>query len=173
MSVTAGRKAEVIKTYAKKPGDTGSPEVQVAILSERINNLTEHFKSHVKDNHSRRGLLKMVGQRRQLLDYLRRTNEASYKNLIEKLGIRRTFVPRGALEPSAFRRATQERVRSIEPAAIGAASNWQEPIRIALATKQGSKRHSRIAGRCCPPHRGDARQLLAVLLMAFELAVNH
>ncbi|MFY9755845.1 MAG: 30S ribosomal protein S15 [Pseudolabrys sp.] len=89
MSVTAGRKAEVIKTYAKKPGDTGSPEVQVAILSERINNLTEHFKSHVKDNHSRRGLLKMVGQRRQLLDYLRRTNEASYKSLIEKLGIRR------------------------------------------------------------------------------------
>ena len=67
MSVTTGRKAEVIKTYAKKPGDTGSPEVQVAILSERINNLTEHFKSHVKDNHSRRGLLKMVGQRRQLL----------------------------------------------------------------------------------------------------------
>ena len=89
MSVTAGRKAEVIKSYAKKPGDTGSPEVQVAILSERINNLTEHFKSHVKDNHSRRGLLKMVGQRRQLLDYLRRTNEASYKSLIEKLGIRR------------------------------------------------------------------------------------
>jgi small subunit ribosomal protein S15 len=87
--VTTGRKAEVIKTYAKKPGDTGSPEVQVAILSERINNLTEHFKSHVKDNHSRRGLLKMVGQRRQLLDYLRRTNEASYKSLIEKLGIRR------------------------------------------------------------------------------------
>ena len=89
MSVTAGRKAEVIKTYAKKPGDTGSPEVQVAILSERINNLTEHFKAHVKDNQSRRGLLKMVGQRRQLLDYLRRTNEASYKSLIEKLGIRR------------------------------------------------------------------------------------
>ena len=89
MSVTTGRKAEVIKTYAKKPGDTGSPEVQVAILSERINNLTEHFKSHVKDNHSRRGLLKMVGQRRQLLDYLRHTNEASYKSLIEKLGIRR------------------------------------------------------------------------------------
>ena len=78
MSVTAGRKAEVIKTYAKKPGDTGSPEVQVAILSERINNLTEHFKSHVKDNHSRRGLLKMVGQRRQLLDYLRRNRMAIF-----------------------------------------------------------------------------------------------
>jgi len=89
MSVTAGRKAEVIKTYAKKSGDTGSPEVQVAILSERINNLTEHFKTHVKDNHSRRGLLKMVSQRRTLLDYLRRTNEGSYKALIEKLGIRR------------------------------------------------------------------------------------
>ena len=89
MSVTTGRKAEVIKTYATKSGDTGSPEVQVAILSERINNLTEHFKTHVKDNHSRRGLLKMVSQRRTLLDYLRRTDEASYKTLIEKLGIRR------------------------------------------------------------------------------------
>jgi small subunit ribosomal protein S15 len=89
MSVTTGRKAEVIKEYAQKPGDTGSPEVQVAILSERINNLTEHFKTHVKDNHSRRGLLKMVSQRRQLLDYLRRSNEQSYKALIEKLGIRR------------------------------------------------------------------------------------
>ena len=89
MSVSAGRKAEVIKEFAKKPGDTGSPEVQIAILSERINNLTEHFKSHTKDNHSRRGLLKLVSQRRQLLDYLRRSNEASYKGLIEKLGIRR------------------------------------------------------------------------------------
>ena len=89
MSVTTGRKAEVIKAYAKKPGDTGSPEVQVAILSERINNLTEHFKNHVKDNHSRRGLLKMVSQRRQLLDYLRRSDEKSYQSLIEKLGIRR------------------------------------------------------------------------------------
>jgi len=89
MSVTAGRKAEVIKAFANKTGDTGSPEVQVAILSERINNLTEHFKTHVKDNHSRRGLLKMVSQRRTLLDYLRRSNESSYKALIEKLGIRR------------------------------------------------------------------------------------
>jgi small subunit ribosomal protein S15 len=89
MSVTSGRKAEVMKQFAKKPGDTGSPEVQVAILSERINNLTEHFKTHAKDNHSRRGLLKLVGQRRKLLDYLRRTNEVSYKKLIEKLGIRR------------------------------------------------------------------------------------
>src|SRR6185312_6588101 len=82
MSVTSGRKAEVIKTYAKKPGDTGSPEVQVAILSERINNLTEHFKAHVKDNHSLRGLLKRLSQRRTLLVYLRRTDEASYKALI-------------------------------------------------------------------------------------------
>lgn len=89
MSITTGRKAEVIKEFGNKSGDTGSPEVQVAILSERINNLTEHFKTHVKDNHSRRGLLKMVSQRRQLLDYLRRNNEAGYKALIEKLGIRR------------------------------------------------------------------------------------
>lgn len=89
MSITTGRKAEVIKTYARKSGDTGSPEVQVAILSERINNLTEHFKSHVKDNHSRRGLLKLVSTRRQLLDYIKRTDEARYKELIERLNIRR------------------------------------------------------------------------------------
>jgi small subunit ribosomal protein S15 len=89
MSITTARKAEVIKTYATKSGDTGSPEVQIAILSERINSLTEHFKSHVKDNHSRRGLLKLVSTRRQLLDYLRRTDEGRYKGLIERLGIRR------------------------------------------------------------------------------------
>ena len=89
MSITTARKADVIKANATKAGDTGSPEVQVAILSERINNLTEHFKTHVKDNHSRRGLLKLVSQRRQLLDYLRRTDEKRYKGLIEKLGIRR------------------------------------------------------------------------------------
>jgi small subunit ribosomal protein S15 len=89
MSITAARKAEVITTNATKTGDTGSPEVQVAILSERIANLTEHFKSHSKDNHSRRGLLKLVSQRRQLLDYLKRTDEARYKQLIERLGIRR------------------------------------------------------------------------------------
>jgi small subunit ribosomal protein S15 len=89
MSITASRKAEVIKTYATKAGDTGSPEVQVALLSERINNLTEHFKAHVKDNHSRRGLLKMVSQRRQLLDYIKRSDEARYKELIERLNIRR------------------------------------------------------------------------------------
>jgi small subunit ribosomal protein S15 len=89
MSITAERKSEVIKAHAKRSGDTGSPEVQVAILSERIINLTEHFKTHVKDNHSRRGLLKLVSQRRQLLDYLKRTDEGRYKTLIEKLGIRR------------------------------------------------------------------------------------
>ena len=89
MSISASRKAEVIKENATKAGDTGSPEVQVAILSERITNLTEHFKTHVKDNHSRRGLLKLVSQRRQLLDYVRRTDEARYRTLIDKLGIRR------------------------------------------------------------------------------------
>ncbi len=89
MSLTTERKAEVIKANATKAGDTGSPEVQVAILSERINTLTDHFKTHSKDNHSRRGLLKMVSTRRSLLDYLRKTNEARYKALIEKLGIRR------------------------------------------------------------------------------------
>jgi small subunit ribosomal protein S15 len=89
MSITTGRKAEVIKSFALKAGDTGSPEVQVAILSERINNLTEHFKTHTKDNHSRRGLLKLVSQRRQLLDYIKKSDEARYKNLIERLNIRR------------------------------------------------------------------------------------
>lgn len=89
MSVTAERKAELIKEYATKEGDTGSPEVQVAILSERIANLTEHFKGHKKDNHSRRGLLKMVSLRRRLLDYVKSNDEARYKSLIERLGLRR------------------------------------------------------------------------------------
>jgi len=89
MSITTARKAEVIKTYATKTGDTGSPEIQVAILTERITNLTEHFKTHAKDNHSRRGLLKMVSQRRTLLDYLKRIDESRYKAIIERLGIRR------------------------------------------------------------------------------------
>ena len=89
MSLTTARKAELIKTYAVKSGDTGSPEVQVALLSERINTLTGHFKTHIKDNHSRRGLLKLVSQRRQILDYLHRLNEGRYKELIERLGIRR------------------------------------------------------------------------------------
>jgi small subunit ribosomal protein S15 len=89
MSLTADRKAEVIKAYARKSGDTGSPAVQVALLSERINSLTDHFKTHVKDNHSRRGLLKLVSLRRQLLDYIKRGDEARYKELIERLNIRR------------------------------------------------------------------------------------
>jgi len=89
MSVTAERKTELIKDNATKDGDTGSPEVQIAILTERINNLTEHFKTHKKDNHSRRGLLKMVSQRRQLLDYVRNKEDARYQTIIKKLGIRR------------------------------------------------------------------------------------
>jgi small subunit ribosomal protein S15 len=89
MSVTAERKQALINEYAVKQGDTGSPEVQVAILSERIANLTEHFKTHVKDNHSRRGLLKLVSQRRSLLDYLKSKDQARYQTLIDRLGIRR------------------------------------------------------------------------------------
>ena len=89
MSLSTGRKAEVIKSYATKSGDTGSPEVQVAILSERITSLTEHFKTHVKDNHSRRGLLKLVGQRRRLLTFLKRESAARHAALTEKLGLRR------------------------------------------------------------------------------------
>ncbi len=89
MSIAPERKAKVIKEYATKSGDTGSPEVQVAILSERIANLTEHFKDHKKDNHSRRGLLKLVSQRRQLLDYMKRTDEGRYQKLIDRLGLRR------------------------------------------------------------------------------------
>lgn len=89
MSITAERKAEVIKEYAVKEGDTGSPEVQVAVLTDRIVTLTEHFKSHKKDNHSRRGLLKMVNQRRSLLDYLKKKDEARYQSLIKRLGLRK------------------------------------------------------------------------------------
>jgi small subunit ribosomal protein S15 len=89
MSITAERKAALIKDNAKAKGDTGSPEVQVAILSERIANLTEHFKTHKKDNHSRQGLLKMVSQRRRLLDYVKSRDTARYQTLIEKLGLRR------------------------------------------------------------------------------------
>jgi len=89
MSITAERKQTLVKEYATKANDTGSPEVQVAILTERIANLTGHFKTHVQDNHSRRGLLKLVSQRRQLLDYVKKRDEARYKALIERLGIRR------------------------------------------------------------------------------------
>ena len=89
MSITNEKKAELIKEYAQKEGDTGSPEVQVAILTTRILNLTEHLKTHKKDFHSRRGLLIMVGQRRRLLDYLQSRNEARYQGLINRLGLRR------------------------------------------------------------------------------------
>ncbi len=89
MSITAERKAELIKEFQTKQSDTGSPEVQVAVLTERISNLTEHLKVHAKDHHSRRGLLLMVGQRRRLLDYTRRKSEERYKTLIERLGLRR------------------------------------------------------------------------------------
>ena len=89
MSITADEKNRLIKEYATKEGDTGSPEVQIAILSSRIATLTEHFKTHKKDNHGRRGLLKMVAQRRKLLDYTRAKDEARYQDLIQRLGIRR------------------------------------------------------------------------------------
>ena len=89
MSITAEDKARVMKEFATKEGDTGSPEVQVAILTSRITTLTGHFKTHKKDNHSRRGLLKLVAQRRKLLDYLKGIEESRYQNLISRLGIRR------------------------------------------------------------------------------------
>jgi len=89
MTITAERKQELIKEYATTPGDTGSPEVQVAVLSERIANLTEHFKTHAKDNHSRRGLIKLVSQRRRLLDYIKDTNVKRYDGIIARLGLRR------------------------------------------------------------------------------------
>jgi len=89
MSMTADRRQEIIKEYATKEGDTGSPEVQVALLTERITNLTEHFKTHAKDDHSRRGLLRLVSRRRHLLDYVRGKDEARYRSLIQRLGLRR------------------------------------------------------------------------------------
>ncbi|AQS42153.1 MAG: 30S ribosomal protein S15 [Candidatus Tokpelaia hoelldobleri] len=89
MSITAERKQALIKEYATKADDTGSPEVQVAVLSERIANLTGHFKTHKKDNHSRRGLLKLVSQRRSLLDYLKKIDHKRYETLIGRLGLRR------------------------------------------------------------------------------------
>jgi small subunit ribosomal protein S15 len=89
MSITPARKQELVQEYARKEGDTGSPEVQIAILSERIRNLTEHLATHKKDFHSRRGLLVMVGQRRSLLDYLKRADAARYEEVIGRLGLRR------------------------------------------------------------------------------------
>ena len=89
MSITAERRVALIQEHATKPGDTGSPEVQVALLSERISNLTEHLKTHAKDFHSRRGLLVLVGQRRGLLDYLKKKDQSRYEGLIGRLGLRR------------------------------------------------------------------------------------
>ncbi|HWV38153.1 MAG TPA: 30S ribosomal protein S15 [Vulgatibacter sp.] len=89
MALLKDRKQELVEKFARKEGDTGSPEVQVALLTERIHYLTEHFKTHAKDHHSRRGLLKLVGQRRRLLDYLKRKDLARYKTLIEQLGLRK------------------------------------------------------------------------------------
>jgi small subunit ribosomal protein S15 len=89
MTMTQERKSALVKEYATKAGDTGSPEVQVALLTERINTLTDHFKAHKKDNHSRRGLLKMVSQRRGLLDYLKTVDDGRYQSLIKRLDIRR------------------------------------------------------------------------------------
>lgn len=89
MSITAERKKELIEKFATKPGDTGSPEVQVAILTERIKNLTEHLNEHKKDFHTRRGLITMVGQRRRLLDYLKRKEASRYENIVKELGLRR------------------------------------------------------------------------------------
>ena len=89
MSINSDRKSEIIKEFAIKEGDTGSPEVQVAVLTERIQNLTEHFKDHNKDNHSRQGLLKLVNQRRNILDYIKSKDEARYEDLRKRLGLRR------------------------------------------------------------------------------------
>jgi small subunit ribosomal protein S15 len=89
MTVTSADKAKIIQAHQRKAGDTGSPEVQIALLTSRISGLTDHFKTHVKDHHSRRGLLKMVSQRRKMLDYLKRTDADNYRRLIEQLGLRK------------------------------------------------------------------------------------
>ena len=168
MSIAPGRKAEVIKPYATKSGDTGSPEVQVAILTERITNLTEHFKTHVKDNHSRRGLLKLVSQRRQLLDYLRRTDEARYKTLDREAGHPALRQFRAGLSRAFVRTAYPVRVSpaakplpTFEP---GAVIELQElaPVRL----NGGSKAMAGSPDALPSARRGRAGQRLAVLLMA-------
>ena len=115
MSITQERKQDLIGQYATKTGDTGSPEVQVAVLTERITNLTEHLKLHKKDFASRRGLLMMVGQRRRLLDYVRRKEQSRYETLIERLGLRRsapvTFLSAARPAPSATGGPPSTRVR--------------------------------------------------------------
>ena len=170
MSVTASRKAELINEFAQKPGDTGSPEVQIAILTERITNLTEHFKGHAKDNHSRRGLLKMVSQRRQLLDYLRRNNESSYKGFDREARHPPVdFVPaQGDRAPRVFRAANAKYSafadlirRRKAPPATGKVDKDRP------CARPGSKRHGRIARRCCMQFTCILRQPLAILLMAF------
>ncbi len=130
MSITAERKSALINQYAQKVGDTGSPEVQVAILTERIANLTGHFKTHVKDNHSRRGLLKMVSQRRTLLDYVKKQDEARYK-----ISDRAPRHPPLSLEPQGAPRAR----RSLNPKRTAA----RAVVRIRHAK---ASRHGRIAG---------------------------
>ncbi len=115
MSITAERKQELMGEFATAKGDTGSPEVQVAILSERIKNLTDHFKDHKKDNHSRRGLLALVSQRRSLLDYLKRKDDARYQTLIEKLGLRRRRIDRRAFFGEPAGRAFCQSYRLARP----------------------------------------------------------
>ena len=164
MSINAERKAEVIKTYATKAGDTGSPEVQVAILSERINNLTEHFKTHVKDNHSRRGLLKMVSQRRQLLDYLKRNDEARYKTIDREAGhppltLSRAACPRALVSGCSIAPLLRGGMRKALPIRAGRECP-------SALTEEGTKA---MAGSPDAVLRDAwcAAQPLAVLLMAF------
>src|ERR1700744_5770466 len=127
--ITPERKAELIKEYATTPNDTGSPEVQVAVLSERISNLTEHFKDHGKDNHSRRGLIKMVSQRRGLLDYLKRTDEQRYDALIARLGLRRLI-----FNPISVFAGTRTFIKVRESALLRSSRGWPrrrtDPMRV-------------------------------------------
>ena len=182
MSITAERKQTLVASYATKAGDTGSPEVQVAILTERIANLTEHFKTHVKDNHSRRGLLKLVSQRRQLLDYVKAKDEARYKSLIERLGIRALR----AQPVAGTRRDRSQRVR------LGSRSGKRGRAasgRVSLhGPKHESRAHSGTAAWGCRSSRERLRamagspdtvahfgrwpagQCLAVLLMAARIS---
>ena len=136
MSIQASRKAEVIKANAVKAGDTGSPEVQVAILSERITNLTEHFKTHVKDNHSRRGLLKLVSQRRQLLDYLKRADEKRYQKGARAMAgspdadVSRIHFARCSVSPSCSWRSsrfeTMRESKHVQYSSRGAGLGWAQ-----------------------------------------------
>jgi len=168
MSVTAERKSEVIRDFATKEGDTGSPEVQVAILTERIVNLTEHFKTHAKDNHSRRGLLKLVSQRRQLLDFLKRNDEPRYRTLIERLGIRRCGGRRGGGQKAERVAGAPAAPCRQEAGSVVKSRSRSGRIR-PLSNNRERESHGRIAGRCIRPRRGVGRQRLAVLPMAFAM----